>query len=355
MAISSITSVIILLGILVFVHELGHFLAAKYSGVGILKFSLGFGPRLLSRKLGETEYMISLVPLGGYVKMLGESDDDDVNPEDESRSFHRQSIWKKIAIVAAGPLSNFFFAIIVFSVIYGAGVPVLTSKVGSVQEGSAAASAGLREGDRITAIDGRSTSEWVEMAKSITESGGKPLRVQVERGSTIVEFDVMPRPVVDHNIFGEEVTVYRIGISASSDTITKTYDPWKAASLGAAQAWTIAKLTVLSVVKMVQGIVSPRTIGGPIVIAKLSGEVAQQGLAPFFFFMAVLSVNLAILNLFPIPVLDGGHLLFYFIELVTGREINIRWRERAQQVGFFILILLMVFIFGNDLLTIWGN
>jgi len=160
----NIISVIVLLGILVFVHELGHFLVAKWSGVGVLKFSLGFGPRLIGRKFGETEYLISMIPLGGYVKMLGESEEDELSPEDEERSFQKQPVLKRIGIVAAGPLFNFLFAILVFSIIYSFGVPVLTSRIGDVQEGGAAFKAGIQKGDNILAIDGKEISRWGELA-----------------------------------------------------------------------------------------------------------------------------------------------------------------------------------------------
>lgn len=350
-----IISVIILLGILIFVHELGHFLVAKFSGVGVLKFSLGFGPKLIGRKFGETEYLVSIIPLGGYVKLLGETDEDELSPEDEKRSFQRQSVLKRIGIVSAGPVFNFLFAVLAFSMIYTFGVPVHSARIGGVQESSAAFKAGIQKDDIIVAIDGKEISRWSELANIISDSDGKQLRITIDRSSKVFDVDVVPGFVTGKNIFGEETKTFRIGISISDETIVEKLNPVRAVIMGMGQTWWWTKLTCLSIIKIIQGVVSPKELGGPILIAKMSGDFAQQGFIPFIFFMAILSVNLGVLNLLPIPVLDGGHLLFYFIELVTGKEVNMRWREVAQQVGFFILILLMIFVFWNDITRIWGD
>lgn len=349
---TSIVSVVILLGILIFVHELGHFLVAKWSGVGVLKFSLGFGPRLIGKRMGETEYLISVIPLGGYVKLLGEAGDEELSPEDERRSFQNQSVYKRIAIVAAGPLFNFLLAIIAFSIIYTVGVPTLTSRVGGVQEGAAAFEAGIKEGDMVLAIDGVEVSYWSDMAAIIRDSKGKDLKITIDRGNKIHDLVVKPGVVKGENIFGEEIESYKIGISSASEMVTVRLNPFKAVIEGAAQTWWFTKLTYVSIAKIIQRVISPTTLGGPIMIAKMSGEYAKQGIIPFIFFMSVLSINLGVLNLLPIPVLDGGHLLFYLIEIVTRREINVKWREMAQQAGFFLLIVLMIFVFYNDIIKI---
>jgi len=351
----NIISVIIVLGILIFVHELGHFLVAKYSGVGVLRFSLGFGPKLIGKKIGETEYLLSLVPLGGYVKLLGESETDELAPEDEKRSFLTQPVWKRIGIVVAGPLFNFLFAVVVFSLIYTFGVPVHTSKIGGVQEEGPAYAAGMQEGDVVLAIDGRNVSRWVDLADIIRESEGRELTISVERGSKIFDVQVTPTILKGQNLFGEEVESYKIGVRISQETVIERHNPLKASLEGLAQTWWFTKLTYLTIVKIVQKVVSPKTLGGPILIAQMSGEYAKQGFVPFIFFMAILSINLGVLNLLPIPVLDGGHLLFYLIEIAIGREINVKWREIAQQVGFFLLIMLMIFVFYNDIVRIVGE
>ena len=349
---TSIVSVIILLGILIFVHELGHFLVAKWSGVGVLKFSLGFGPRVLGKKVGETEYILSAIPLGGYVKLLGEAGDEELSSEDERRSFQNQSVYKRIAIVAAGPLFNFLFAIIAFSIIYMIGVPTLTTRVGDVQEGSAAFEAGIQKGDTILVINGTEVTSWSDMADMIKNSEGSDLVITIDRDRTIRDMVVTPETVTGNNIFGEEIESYKIGIASSTEMVTVRLNPFGAVVEGTAQTWWFTKLTYVSIVKIIQRVISPKTLGGPIMIAKMSGEYAKQGIVPFIFFMSVLSINLGVLNLLPIPVLDGGHLMFYLVEIVTRKEINMKWREMAQQVGFFLLIMLMIFVFYNDIVRI---
>ncbi|MBN2538682.1 MAG: RIP metalloprotease RseP [Deltaproteobacteria bacterium] len=352
----NIISVIILLGVLIFVHELGHFLVAKWSGVGVLKFSLGFGPRLFGKKIGETEYVLSAIPLGGYVKMLGESEDEEeLSPDDEKRSFHKQTVLKKISIVAAGPLFNFLFAIVAFAVVYAVGVPVSTSRIGNVQEGSAAFEAGMQSGDVIIAINDSEISRWSELADAVSGSNGDELRISVDRGNKFLDISVTPERVKSKNIFGEEIDTYRIGVGISDETFMERQGPVGALFSGIEQTWGWTKLTCLGVVKIVQGVVSPKELGGPILIAQMAGSQVRKGFLPFIFLIAVLSVNLGLLNLLPVPVLDGGHLCFFLIEAVTGREVNMKWREISQQVGFFLLILLMIFVFYNDIIRILNN
>jgi regulator of sigma E protease len=345
----SIISVIVLLGVLIFAHELGHFLMAKRAGVGVLKFSLGFGPRIIGRKIGETEYLLSLIPLGGYVKLLGESPGEELSPEEEKKSFLKQPVSKRMGIVAAGPVFNLLLAILIFTLVYMIGVPVMTSEIGSLQPESAALEAGFSVGDTITAIEGKAVTKWDEISEIISRSGGKPLRITVQRKETPWEITVTPRLMKTRTLFGEQTDSYKIGISPSPRTVVERLNPVAAFGAGLKQTWVISKLTVISIVKMFQGVVSPKSLGGPILIAQIAGAQVQEGVIPFIMFMALLSINLAILNLLPIPVLDGGHLFFYAVEIVMGREVNLRWREMAQQVGFVILILLMMFVFMMDI------
>jgi regulator of sigma E protease len=345
----SVVSVIILLGVLIFAHELGHFLVAKRAGVGVLKFSLGFGPRIIGRKIGETEYLLSLIPLGGYVKLLGESPGEELSPEEEKKSFLKQTVMKRIGIVAAGPIFNLLLAILIFTLVHMIGVPVMTSEIGSLQPESAALEAGISVGDTITAIEGKAVTKWDEISEIIGRSDGKPLRITVQRKENPLEITVIPRLMKTRNLFGEQVDTYKIGISPSPRTVVERRNPVAALGAGLKQTWVISKLTVISIVKMFQGVVSPKSLGGPVLIAQIAGAQVQEGVIPFIMFMALLSINLAILNLLPIPVLDGGHLFFYAIEIIMGREVNLRWREMAQQVGFVILILLMMFVFMMDI------
>jgi len=345
----SILSLLILLGVLIFVHELGHFLMAKKMGVGVLKFSLGFGPKIVGKQIGETQYQLSLIPLGGYVKLLGESQGEELSLEDQRRSFQNQSVYRRFAIVLAGPIFNFLLAIFIFSLVNMTGLPYLTSALGGVAEGSPAFSAGLQEGDVIDAINDVSITRWDKLADRISKSEGKELRLIVRRGEQTKELRVIPRAEKGKNLFGEEIEVYRIGIRPTSRTVTEAMNPFSAVAHSFIQTANITKLTLLSVVKMIQGVVSPKTLGGPILIAQLAGSQVKEGLIPFIMFMALLSINLAILNLLPIPVLDGGHLMFFLIEMIRGKGVSIQWQERAQQVGLALIIMLMIFVFIIDI------
>lgn len=340
---------IVLLGILIFAHEFGHFIAAKKSGVGVLKFSLGFGPKLFGKKIGETEYLLSALPLGGYVKLLGEADVEGLSEAEQRRSFSRQSVGKRILIVAAGPAFNFLLAVVIFAVVYMTGIPTMTSEIGSVQENSAAAAAGLIEKDMIVAIDGKKITRWRLLAETISSSEGRTLNISFSRDGILHEVSVKPKIVKSKNIFGEDVDTYMLGISPSSQTVIERLGPPEAVWAALNQTWMVSKLTVLSLVKIIEGVVSPKTLGGPIMIAQMAGTQAREGIVPFILFMALLSINLAILNLLPIPVLDGGHLMFYLIEIIKGSEVSLKWREIASQVGFALLIILMIFVFIMDI------
>ncbi len=351
----SILSVIVLLGVLIFAHELGHFLAAKWAGVGVLKFSLGFGRKIYGRRIGETEYLVSLVPLGGYVKLLGESEAEILPEEERHRSFTNKSVWVRMGIVLAGPAFNFVLAVLIFSVIYMLGVPTLTSTIGSIQEGSAAMEAGILPADTVTAIDGKKVSKWEHLAEMISGSGGKTLTITVERAGVRQDISITPRSTKGKNLFGEEVDTWKIGVSPDPKIVTERLNPVEAVWTSLKKTWYLSELTLVSIVKMIEGVISPKTLGGPIFIAQLAGAQVKEGLVPFFLLMALLSINLGVLNLLPIPVLDGGHLLFYFIEAVMRKPVSIKWREIAQQVGFAFLILLMLFVFWIDIERLLGD
>lgn len=346
---TSIISLIILLGVLIFVHEIGHFLAAKYAGVKVQKFSLGFGPKLIGRKWGDTEYLISVFPLGGYVKLLGESETEEMSETDLKQSFSSQSVLRRIVIVAAGPLFNFLLAIVIFSVVYMYGVPAMTSKIGGVQPDSPAFSSGITKGDVIVKINGNSIKSWEELAETITNSKGNPLSFEFTRESHRYSVSIKPALQKAKNIFGEEVDAYKIGIMPAEEIYTERLNPVAASWEGLKHTWLITKMTLVSIYKMMEGVISPKNLGGPILIAQIAGKQAQAGIIPFLFFMALLSINLGVLNLLPIPVLDGGHILFFLIEIVKGSPVKPKWREFAQTVGFAILIILMIFVFYFDL------
>jgi len=344
----TLISFIILLGVLIFVHEFGHFLAARIAGVGVVKFSLGFGPKIFGKKIGETEYVLSWIPLGGFVKLLGESANEELPPADEKRSFLKQPVWKRILIVLAGPVFNFVLAAVIFVIVFMYGLPNLTADIGDVQKESSAFVAGMLKDDKIISIDGKKIAFWEEIKPIITESKGKEVEIIVTRGTENKTLLIKPKLSKTKNIFGEDVESYLIGIAPAGKVITVRKNPLDATIAAIQRTWEISKLTLVSVVKMFEGVISPRTLGGPIFIAQVAGDQVKEGIIPYILFMAILSINLGVINLFPIPVLDGGHIFFYLIEIVTRREIPIKVKEFAQQIGFVLLLMLMLFVIIID-------
>lgn len=341
-------SALIGLGILIVIHELGHFLVAKKCGVGVITFSIGFGPKLFKRKIGETEYAVSAFPLGGYVKMVGEDPQDEVSSVDFHKSFSHQSLAKRAAIVAAGPVSNLLLAVVIFLwtfVTYG--VPVSTTQIGGVTQNSPAAAAGLQKGDRVVGVGDQPIEKWEDLSRRIRESQGKPLHLRVMRDSREIEITVSPARSETHNVFGEKQEVWFIGIA--SEPAIERGNPLLAVGQAFYKTGEYSVVTLVALFKMVTGDLSPKNLGGPLLIAQMAGQQAREGLASFFFFVAMLSINLGVLNLLPIPVLDGGHLFFFLLEWLLGRPVEVKQRERAQQVGIFILIGVMIYAFYNDI------
>ncbi|MGD8990988.1 MAG: RIP metalloprotease RseP [Desulfobacterales bacterium] len=352
----TLLSFIIVLGVLIFFHEFGHFVIARLFGVGVEKFSLGFGPRLIGKKIGRTDYRISAIPLGGYVKMVGEEPDAEVSPQDLSVSFTHKHVLKRMCIVAAGPIFNILLAVIIFfGIFWISGAMILKPSVGEVRDGSPALAAGLKAGDLITAIDGVAVSNWENMTEIIGASKGKTLEIAVRRADTDTVFRVTPELVPAKNLFGEDIQRYIIGISASGDVYNRELNLFQALTESLKQTYTIVELMVIIIGKLITGDISADTIGGPIMIAKMAGDQAKAGISNLIFFIALISVNLAIINLVPIPILDGGHLLFFFIELIKGRPVNLKIREVAQQIGLFIILLLVILVFYNDIFRYKDN
>jgi regulator of sigma E protease len=350
---TSIFAFIIVLGILIFFHELGHFLVARFFGVGVEKFSLGFGPRIIGKKIGITDYRISAIPLGGYVKMVGEEPNAKVNPTEIPLSFTHKHVVKRILIVAAGPVFNLLLAVVVFFGIFQiSGTYILKPIVGEVQEGMPAQKGGLKKGDEILAINGTAVESWEKMAEIVAASEGETLTLTVVREGFSRGVNITPVLKPIQNIFGEKIQRFVIGITASGEVYSKSLNPFQAILESLIQTYKIAELTIISIIKLIQGTLSTKTIGGPIMIAELAGQQAKLGVTNLAFFIALISINLAILNFLPIPVLDGGHLLFFFIEAILKRPVSIRVREVAQQAGMFVLILLMIFVFYNDITRI---
>jgi len=341
---------VVALGILVFVHELGHFTVAKRLGVKVLRFSIGFGPMLFARKRGETEYALSAMPLGGYVKMLGEEDEEEALAEPE-RAFATQSLPRRSAIVAAGPVMNFLFAFLAYALLFlwvGVEVPSTEPRVGGVAAGSPAEQAGLRAGDRVVAVEGQRMATWEGLAQTVRDSQGRPLALTIDRDGTPFTITVTPKlrdagPAGD----GPGKQAYLIGIEAWRDW--NRVGPLQAIGLAGRQTAIASFMVGQGLLQMVQGRVPLRELGGPIAIAQAAGQQARAGARYFLSMLAFLSINLGVLNLLPIPALDGGHLALFAVEGALGRPLRQKHRELAQQVGLLLLLSLMVFVFYNDI------
>lgn len=356
--IASVVAAVVVLGFLILIHESGHFFVAKRMGVKVLKFSIGFGPRLFGTKSGDTEYVLSAIPFGGFVKMVGEDPEEEVAEADRDVAFPSKSIAARAAIVLAGPGTNIVGAFLLFALVfvaYGVRMPSEEAKVGGLSPGMPAEAAGLKPGDVVKAVDGVAVANWDELYKAIRGSGGQPLAIDVDRDGRRLEMQVTPKEVIDKTLFGEELDTksFVIGIERGLDV--KEVEPTQAVWMAAQQTWGWAETIVVGLFKMVSGSIPAKDIGGPLEIARQAGKQADLGFEYLLTYMAVISLNLGLLNLLPIPILDGGHLLFLGIEAVMRRPLELRHRELAQQAGLFILLGLMAFAFYNDILRVVGG
>lgn len=351
---------VMVFSVLVFVHELGHYLIARYNKVRVEVFSIGFGPEIYGWfDRAGTRWKLSAVPLGGYVKMFGEHDFEDdgtaksMTPEDEKVSFHHKRLGQRAAIVSAGPLANFIFAILLLTGLFViAGMPTPMAGIGTVQAESAAAEAGLEPGDRIIGIDGEPIAWFDELRQRVSEHAGEPLQLTVERDEAVIVLTAVPKATEVADEDGRR-QIGVLGVTPDPAQIDyQRLDPFTS-------LWTATERTV-SLVGQIMGalwqiITGSRTaeeLGGPLRIAQLSGQMAQGGIVSLIFFMAALSVNLGLINLFPIPMLDGGHLAFYAAEAVRGKPLDRRVQEYGFRIGLLFVLLLMVFATWNDLVQL---
>ena len=342
---------VLVLGLLIFIHELGHHLVAKWLKIGVSTFSLGFGRRIWGFQRGETEYRVSLIPLGGYVKLVGEDpeaqpDNPDApkEPDEPEKSFYLRPVSHRLAVISAGPLFNVVLAILLSWGLHLGGIPVPGTWVGGVLPDTPAQNANLRTGDHIVAIDGTRIQKWSELVEIVRRNAGKELVLTVERGRKSFETPIVP---TSKSATGKELGYGRIGISIGQGTYTERFGFLESLGKGFEQNYRIASLTVVTLYSMLTKTI-PADIGGPIRISVVAAEQAQRGFRYLIMFTILLSINLAILNLLPIPVLDGGHIFFLLIEGLRGKPISLRVRELAMQVGTVLLIGLMIFATYKD-------
>ena len=350
---TTLLATIFVLGILVFFHELGHFLVAKKSGIRVERFSLGFPPKLIGKKIGDTEYCISWIPLGGYVKMAGE-EPDEKQVKGGPWEFMSKPVHTRALVVFAGPAMNFILAILIFwGIAFFAGKHEIhenTNQIGLVAPGGPADKAGIKPGDWIISINGTETSTFGEMAEIIYEQVEKPVEVKWTRDgeeytATITTFKDR---ILDEK--GKLKHVGKIGIGPSYTTVKVGF--LRSLLEGIDTSIFILVETVKFIIGLITGTASIKLIGGPIFIAQVAGQAAKTGIVSLLYFMALFSVNLSLLNVLPIPALDGGHLLFLGIEKIRGKPLSLKQRAAMQQIGFAFLILLIIFITYNDFLRL---
>jgi regulator of sigma E protease len=353
----------------VFFHELGHFLVARWCGVKILVFSIGFGPELFGfNDRHGTRWKIAGIPLGGYVKFFGDENAASapdlaaiarMTQEQRRESFIDQSVGRRAAIVCAGPLANFVLAIAIFASLFAIfGKPSTSPRVDAVQPGSAAETAGFKPGDLVLSINGSPIDSFSDMQQIVSTSAGETLLFEVERGGSHVEFKAVPALKEVKDRFGNVHHQGILGITRSPSPDDAHFQPvgaFKALELGVQRTWFVAERTLSYIGGVIVGREAPDQLGGPIRIAQVSGQVAAEGLPSLISLAAVLSVSIGLLNLFPVPLLDGGHLLFYLIEAARGRPLSERAQEVGFRIGLAIVLMLMIFATYNDVLQLWRS
>ncbi len=352
------------LTIVVFFHELGHFLVARWAGVKVLTFSLGFGPELAGfNDRHGTRWKISAIPLGGYVKFFGDESKAStpssetlagMTEEERAGSFHHKKVGPRAAIVAAGPIANFLLAIVIFTCLFTFfGKPSTTARVDKVETGSAADKAGFQAGDVVTSIDGKAIGSFSEMQRIVGTRAGEQLAFTIKRGDSSLQIQGTPQLREVKDSFGNVHRLGVLGITRATnpgDVVTERVDPATALWLGVKETWFVVERTMAYIGGVFTGREAADQVGGPIRIAQISGQVATIGVAALVHLAAVLSISIGLLNLFPVPLLDGGHLLFYAVEAVRGRPLSDRAQEMGFRIGLGLVLMLMVFATYNDIL-----
>ncbi len=353
----TIISFLFVLAILILVHEFGHFITAKMVGIRVEEFALGFGPKLYSKQKGETLYSIRAVPLGGFCGMTGEFPPDDDASEEEikiyeetkkmGRTFDQKKPWERFAVSIMGPVMNFILAILVFSLIFFAyGLPVSqsdTTEIGQITPQMPAAEAGIEAGDEIIEVNGQRTETWEEMSNILSNSEGENVSLQVKRGDEIFSVSLEPE-------YNEQLDKAVIGISAK--VIREDSGFFKSIYSGVAQTVYTTRMTITGVIDMIRAR-SAEGLGGPVMIASVIGQAARTGFEDLLNWMALISINLGIINLFPFPALDGGRIIFILFEMFTGKSLSAEKEGLVHMIGFALLMILMVFIIYRDVVNVF--
>jgi regulator of sigma E protease len=339
---------ILVLSVLVLVHEFGHFAAAKRLGVRVDIFSFGFGPKLFEVKKGDTSYVLSAIPLGGYIKMAGDEPNEAL--KHQKWEFLSRKVSERAQIIAAGPVLNYILAFVIFAVIFMFGSPTLTTEVGGLLKDYPAEKYGIMKGDKVIAIDGKGVRFWEDMAETINRHPGGTMRILFERSGHRMEKDIVPVVRKTKDIFGKEVSVSLIGITPSQEIIKVRYGFVDSLKMGWKKLISLTVVTFKALWSIMIGRLSMReSMTGPIGIFVVTGQAAKLGLIYIFHLMGILSASLAIFNILPLPVLDGGHIIFLILEKLRGRPLSVRTQEIITNIGISFLIVLTVFIFYNDI------
>lgn len=354
---------VFVLTIVVFFHELGHFWVARRCGVSVETFSIGFGRSLLRWKDRHgTDWQIGWIPLGGYVKFSGDENAASVpdseklhsmSDDERGKSLHFKPLWQRVAVVSAGPIANFILAIVIFSALFMSfGQQIVRPIIAQVIEDSAAARAGFTAGDRIIAIDGNQVDGFNDVQRVVTVNADQNLTFTIERGNALMDIVATPERVLERDRFGNEFKIGRLGVSAaaSSDSVTmRKFGPIDAVVKATEETYFIIEQTFVMIGRIITGRESVDVLGGPIKIAQISGQTATLGLIALIHLTAVISVSIGLINLFPIPMLDGGHLMFYAYEGVFGKPMSQRVQDIGMRVGLGMVLTLFVFVTWNDL------
>ncbi|QYO78485.1 RIP metalloprotease RseP [Devosia salina] len=353
---------LVVLTVIVFVHEMGHYLVARWNGVAIQTFSVGFGRELIGwNDRNGTRWRISAVPLGGYVRFVGDMNPASVPdseaaknapPELAAKLFVNKTVWQRIAIVAAGPIANVLLTfLILYALLLGYGRYTIPPVIGEVIAGSVAEEVGFRPGDEILAVDGYAVRGFEDFQRYVATSPERPVAVELERDGVVQSLTLVPEAVQVEDRFGNEQRIGRIGVSRNvEDSDVTVYRPGPVEALGMTveEIRFIVQRTAAFLGDFFVGRGDVEQLGGPVKVAKVSGEVATLGIVALINLMALLSLNIGIFNLLPVPMLDGGHLLYYLVEAIRGRPLSVRIQEIGFRFGFALVLALMVFTLFND-------